>query len=350
MVEVVALGAVVELADPVGSGATVEELDATMQPRDGGYGPVPSKMLLAQRSRMAKTGRPHLYAVEFADLSDGRRIVLRDDRGWRHWPPNTPASRWRIANGREIAKMAILILDPDDNDDWERWVVEQLRSAGVDADPASVHAAPYQVDFGSRVQHELRQPAAMNEPHRTEVVALGAVLELADPIDLDAAVDELVAIIESRDGYYRLVPREMQPAEQVRRAEADIPHSYYCTVPREMMLATQVRRAKAGIPDLSAVEFADLSDGRRIVLSTDRGWNHWPVNTPASRWKIANGREITKRAILNLDPDDNDDWESWVIEQLRSGGVDADPASVHTAPYQVEFGARVQHELRQPQQ
>ena len=158
MVEVVALGAVLELADPVGRGAAIDELGISLQPRDGGYGPVPSEVLLAQRRRMAHTGRSHLYAVEFADLSDGRRIILRDDRGWCHWPPNTPASRWRIANGREIAKMAILILDPDDNDDWEQWVIEQLSSAGVNIDPASVHAAPYRVEFGTRIQHELRQP------------------------------------------------------------------------------------------------------------------------------------------------------------------------------------------------
>ena len=350
MVEVVALGAVVELADPVDRGAAVDKPDATMQPRDYYYGLVTTEMEVAEQARMTRTGWPRLDAVEFADLGDGRRVVLRADRGWGYWPPNTPASRWRIAYGREIARMAILILDPDDHDDWERWVVEQLRSAGVDADPASVHAAPYQVEFGTRIQHELRQPAAMNQPQRTEVVALGAVLELADPVDLDAALDELVAIIESRDRYYRLVPGEMQPAEQVRRAEAGGPHDYYCLVPREMQLAQQIRMAKAGIPDLGAVEFADLSDGRRIVLSTDRGWNHWPENTPASRWRIANGREMTKQAILILDPDDNDDWEPWVIEQLRSGGVDADPASVHAAPYRVEFGTRVQHELRQPQQ
>ena len=349
MVEVVALGAVVELADPVGSGAAVEELDFGMQPRDGGYGPVSSKMLLARRSRMTKEGRPHLYAVEFADLGDGRRIVLRADRGWLHWPPNTPASRWRISNGREIAKMAILILDPDDNDDWERWVVEQLRSAGVDADPASVHAAPYQVDFGTRIQHELRQPAAMNKPHRTEVVALGAVVELADPVGRDAALEELDATIESHGGPpLRLssAPRGLEELD----ATIESHDFYYCPVPREMLLAEQVRRAKAGIPSLKAVEFADLSDGRRIVLRTDHGWDHWPVNTPASRWRIANGREFAKTAILVLDPDDNDDWERWVIEELRSGGVDADPASVHAAPYRVEFGTRVQHELRQPQQ
>ena len=157
-VQVVALGAVLEFADPAGSGATIDELGRDLLPRNGGFGPVPSEMLLAQRSRMAESGTPHLYAVEFADLSDGRRIVLRDDRGWRHWPVNTPTSRWKIANGREIFKMALLILDPDDNDDWERWVVEQLRSVGVDTDPASVHAAPYRVEFGPGVQHELHQP------------------------------------------------------------------------------------------------------------------------------------------------------------------------------------------------
>jgi hypothetical protein len=157
MVGVVALGAVVELANSVDRSTIVNEVNATMEAGDDYYGLAPSAML-ARRSGMAESGTPHLYAVEFADLSDGRRIVLRDVRGWGHWPVNTPASRWQIANGREITKMALFILDPDDNDDWERWVVEQLHSAGVDTGPASVHAAPYRVEFGIRVQHELRQP------------------------------------------------------------------------------------------------------------------------------------------------------------------------------------------------
>lgn len=159
-----ALGAVIELDGARRREPGVVELRADMQPRDGGYGPVPAKMLRSRRNRLAQSSIPHLYAVEFAELSDGRRVVLRDDRGWCHWPPNTATSRFKIANGREIVKMAILILDPDDNDDWERWVTEQLHTAGVDVDAASVHAAPYRVELGPRLQHELRLLANDTSP------------------------------------------------------------------------------------------------------------------------------------------------------------------------------------------
>lgn len=164
MVHVLTIGAVIELDDGGRREAGVVELRADMQPRDGGYGPIPAKMLRNRRNRLAEASIPHLHAVEFAELSDGRRVVLRDDRGWCHWPPNTATSRWRIANGREIVKMAILILDPDNNDDWERWVTEHLRLAGVDVDAASVHAAPYRVELGPRLQHELHQLADATSP------------------------------------------------------------------------------------------------------------------------------------------------------------------------------------------
>jgi len=173
VVQVLAIGAVIELDGRGRRESDVVELRADMQPRDGGYGPIPAKMLRNRRDRLAEASIPHLHAVEFAELSDGRRVVLRDDRGWCHWPPNTATSRWRIANGREIVKMAILILDPDDNDDWERWVAEQLRMAGIDVDAASVHAAPYRVELGPRLQHELRQLAdnvsPMGTPSRDDI-------------------------------------------------------------------------------------------------------------------------------------------------------------------------------------
>ena len=84
-------------------------------------------------------------------------MILKDDRGWSHWPVHFPYSQWKVADGRELTKEAIMILDPGDDEVWMEWVVERLRFLGIDVDPASVHAAPFQVEFGPRVQHELRQ-------------------------------------------------------------------------------------------------------------------------------------------------------------------------------------------------
>ena len=166
MLEVVALGAVVEIEDltalprrPMAYGSyfvgrpTPDGLGAARRPRWSS----PPDGLLAERQKMLGAGRPQFYAEEFADLSDGRRVILKDDRGWSHWPVHFPYSQWKVADGRELTKEAILILDPGDDEVWMEWVVERLRFLGIEVDPASVHAAPFQVEFGPRVQHELRQ-------------------------------------------------------------------------------------------------------------------------------------------------------------------------------------------------
>ena len=124
---------------------------------------VPPEMMMAERRKKFESGELSLYAEEFADLSDGRRVILKDDRGWsllpNHYPhyPRYLDSSWKFASGRKLAEEAILVLDHDDNERWIEWVVERLRFLGIDVDPASVHAAPFQVEFGPRVQHELRQ-------------------------------------------------------------------------------------------------------------------------------------------------------------------------------------------------
>ena len=118
---------------------------------------------MAEQRKTLESGELSLYAEEFADLSDGGRVILKDDRGWSLLPnhyhryPRYPDSSWKFASGRKLAKEAILVLDPDDNERWIEWVVERLRFLGIDVDPASVHAAPFKVEYGPRIRHELRQ-------------------------------------------------------------------------------------------------------------------------------------------------------------------------------------------------
>ncbi|MCY4194098.1 MAG: hypothetical protein OXF04_07355 [bacterium] len=103
---------------------------------------------------------------------------------------------------------------------------------------------------------------------------------------------------------------------------------------------------EAGVLAISAVEFADLSDGTRVILSTDRGWTHAPREFEGGPWKIASGREFTRTAILTLDPDDSDwKWVQRIVEMLSEFGFEVDPASVHAAPFRVEFGPRLRREL-----
>ena len=124
------------------------------------YTTVPSEVILKERRAALESGESYFYVEEFADMADGRRVILRDDRGWSFWPVNSSDSQWKTAIGRELAKETILILDPDDNEHWMEWVIERLRLLGIEVDPISVHAAPFHVEFGPRVQNELRQLAS----------------------------------------------------------------------------------------------------------------------------------------------------------------------------------------------
>ncbi|MDE0065509.1 MAG: hypothetical protein OXN44_01415 [Acidimicrobiaceae bacterium] len=123
--------------------------------------PLPSKQKTAQRQRLLESGTPIFFIEEFAKLDNGRRILLRDDRGWSGWPINAAGSSWKVASGVELTRAAFRVLEPDEEewiaDKWIEWVIQRLHFFGVDVDPASVHAAPMVVDFGPRLIQELRQ-------------------------------------------------------------------------------------------------------------------------------------------------------------------------------------------------
>lgn len=287
--------------------------------------------MLKQRQEIAESGKPHFYLEEYADLSDGRRVILGDDRGWSSWPMNGFDSRWKTAVGRALSRDTIWVLGPDDvdtNDIWERWVIEGLRIFGVEVDPGSVHAAPFHVEFGPRVQHELQQPNleidVISEPGGSglavDVVTFGAVCELdylTDPVWSSTNGDAYV--------FHKL--------------------PYHVDWPDKQLQVQRRQMTERGIREFRTQEFADLSDGRRVVLKDDRCWDFWPLNEPGSKWKFANGRELTRQTISMLEPDDNDEWLDWILRRLDSVDVKVDPASAHAAPFKVEFGPNVKNEL-----
>ncbi len=280
---------------------------------------------------MVESGKPHFRLEEFADLSDGRRVTLKDDRGWSSWPRNDYGSKWRTAVGRALIRDAIWVLGPDEVDTidvWEGWVIEGLRLSGFEVDPASVHAAPFVVEFGPRVQHELRQPKTEVEliseagGRAVDVVAFGAVCELdylTDPVYSPTNV-----------GGYAFLEQPYHVDWSGRELESQ----------RKEMTAW-------GIREFRSQEFADLSNGRRVVLRDDHRWDFWPLNELGSNWKFANGRELTRQIISMLEPDEHDEWLDWILRCLGAEGVKADPASAHAAPFRVEFGANAQYELKQ---
>ena len=289
-------------------------------------------MMMAQQRKALESGELSFYAEEFADLSDGRRVILKDDRGWGHRPVTSHGIVLKALNGLDLSWDAISILEPDDNEWWMEWVVERLRFLGIDVDLVSVHAAPFQVEFGPRLQRELRQRQSDRQASGLDVVALGAIVETED---LTASPRWPVLY----GGYcvHRPAPEELgTPRPFPRRG----PEPEGLETERQRML-------ESGRPQFYAEEFADLSDGRRVILKDDRSWSHWPVNFPYSQWETANGRKLSQEVILLLDPGDDELWMEWVVERLGFFGVGVDPASVHAAPFRVEFGPRVQHELRQ---
>ena len=319
---------------------------------------VPPEEMTAQRESNLRSGRPSFHAEEFADISDGRRVALTSDRGWSHWPrdwpQNMPSDSWRTVVGRGLTKETVLILDPDDNEDWVDWVVGYLHSLDIDVDPASVQAAPFRVEFGPRVQYELRQrrpePVVVGRREvdaASSVVALGAICEIAylrDPPRRPVPQEGVYARYPRPQDYP--TPEELgatgpQPGRSVTFG------SYFQECTPEELQAQRWEMFESGMRELYAEEFADLDDGRRVILKNDHWWDFWPVPRPRSSWRLANGRELTRQVIMVLDPRDHEEWMEWVIRRLRSLGVDADPASVHAAPFRVEFGPRVQHELRQ---
>lgn len=172
MLEISALGSVCELED-LAESPRIPTLDGRdladnrTVPEDGNFprwkirslGTVASsKAIQRERQELLESGAMVIYATEFADLSDGRRVILKDDRGWTDWARESQESPWKIASGREMTRSTILTLDPDEDDwEWLEWVVERLLQLGFEVDPISVHAAPYRVEFGPLLQHELRQ-------------------------------------------------------------------------------------------------------------------------------------------------------------------------------------------------
>ena len=117
--------------------------------------------------------------VEFAEISDGRRLALRDDRGWGMGrpriayvlddadergpgPPTVPfdlSDPWQFETRETLTESVLACVDPDDDEQWYEWVVDRLGELDVVVDAASVSAAPYRVEFGPLLDGELRKRA-----------------------------------------------------------------------------------------------------------------------------------------------------------------------------------------------
>ena len=153
MLSVVALGAVCELArDPsTVSGRTLDDPD-----------------LAAGLS---------FHLGEFAEISDGRRVMFRSDRGWSSGrmrvayglpepdelgpgPPSVPpidmTDPWQFETRQTLTKSVLACVDPDDDEEYA-WIRARLSELDVEVDLASIRAAPYWVEFGPVLDQQLHK-------------------------------------------------------------------------------------------------------------------------------------------------------------------------------------------------
>ena len=114
---------------------------------------------MAHRQRRRKG--VSLSYTEFADLSDGRRVVLRNDRGsgwsWRHSPgPWHGKTRQSVAD--DVRDYFAQV--EEDRPCSPEWVVEVIALLyEIEVDPASVQAAlrvSRRVEFGPRLLQQLQ--------------------------------------------------------------------------------------------------------------------------------------------------------------------------------------------------
>ena len=117
--------------------------------------------------------------VEFSEISDGRRLTLRSDRGWGSsrprvacvladtdergpGPPTVPfdlSDPWQFETRQTLTESVLACVGPDDDEQWYEWVVARLGELDVVVGAASVRAAPYRVEFGPLLDSKLRKRA-----------------------------------------------------------------------------------------------------------------------------------------------------------------------------------------------
>ena len=90
---------------------------------------------------------------EFADLADGRRIALHEERGF------TTSAQWHYLTLDHLERDVRTTVLPDDDDTqdehpWE-WLADLLHVRGVDATAEELRLVPYDVVFSERLRARL---------------------------------------------------------------------------------------------------------------------------------------------------------------------------------------------------
>jgi hypothetical protein len=94
---------------------------------------------------------------EFADLADGRRLTLHEERGF------TTSGQWRYLTLENLERDVRTTVLPDDDDTedehpWE-WLAGLLHARGVQATAEALRLLPYSVEFSERLRARLEAEA-----------------------------------------------------------------------------------------------------------------------------------------------------------------------------------------------
>jgi hypothetical protein len=105
----------------------------------------------------------HFRVREFADLADGRRVTLHDERGFtsvyrvtgQSAPPADQWSHHTLASLERDVRNTVLP-DDDDGEDhpWE-WLAALLRAQGVEVPVEELRRVPYVVEFSERLRERV---------------------------------------------------------------------------------------------------------------------------------------------------------------------------------------------------
>jgi hypothetical protein len=105
---------------------------------------------------------------EFAELTDGRRLTLHEERGFTGVTMTiegpAPSDQWRYLTlenlERDVLRTTVLPDDDDTGDEhpWE-WLTRLLHARGVQATAEELRLLPYGVEFSERLRARLEAEA-----------------------------------------------------------------------------------------------------------------------------------------------------------------------------------------------
>ena len=108
----------------------------------------------------------HFHFAEYAMLDDGRRILVRDDRGFSSGPPTMAniltgkytvpdIDPWLYKTAERLERSVLTALEYDTPEEKEWEVASRLLAQGITVNPGTAHTASWQVEFGKSVREKL---------------------------------------------------------------------------------------------------------------------------------------------------------------------------------------------------